>query len=311
MKLTWTSNVDAHKIVVLAAMPDDHEQWTRRVIDWDKKKKDYGAKRRTLFHTQKVYEGRLREPAIIEELEVAESTPLQEARAQILEIDCKNWLNNNTKETQEDPDAVRSRLCARQVNTYARVDVTQATPPIKASGIIVSQAATKTNANGQHDCLIGRHDIRVAFFHAKGSGRGVIVPLKGLTPPGNSWRCVKAWYGICEASKCWGNGVTDTLIKEGCKAGVVPMMFASESHGYVIACHGDDFVSSGSAAALDEVDRVLTTHFDTKILPRIGPTAYGGEEEEGTWTEQSDGALKVSSGSQTANMFRTWWNCAD
>ena len=51
--------------------------------------------------------------------------------------------------------------------------------------------------------------------------------------------------------------------------------------GYVTVCHRDDFVSSGSAAALDEIDRVLTTHFDTKILPRIGPTAYGGEVTEG------------------------------
>ena len=31
----------------------------------------------------------------------------------------------------------------------------------------------------------------------------------------------------------------------------------------------------------DEVDRVLTAHFDTEILPRIGPTAYGGEVTEG------------------------------
>ena len=60
---------------------------------------------------------------------------------------------------------------------------------------------------------------------------------------------------------CWG------------KAIVVPMMFVSGNDVYVTVCHGDDFVSSGSAAALDEVDRVLTTHFDTKILPRIGPTA--------------------------------------
>ena len=85
-----------------------------------------------------------------------------------------------------------------------------------------------------------------------------------------------------QASKCWGKEVTDTSIKEGCKAvGVVPMMFVSENHGYVTVCHGDDFVSCGSAATLDEVDRVLTTHFDTKILPRIGPTAYGGEVTEG------------------------------
>ena len=46
-------------------------------------------------------------------------------------------------------------------------------------------------------------------------------------------------------------------------------------------CHGDDFVSCGSAAALDEVDRVLKTHIDTKILPRIGLMVYGGEVTEG------------------------------
>ena len=86
------------------------------------------------------------------------------------------------------------------------------------------------------------------------------------------------WYGTREACKCWRNEVTDTLIKEGCKAVVVvPKIFVSESNVYVTVCHGDDFVSCGSAAALDEVDRVLTAHCDTKILPRIGPTAYGGE----------------------------------
>ena len=93
---------------------------------------------------------------------------------------------------------------------------------------------------------------------------------------------MKAWYGIRQASKCRLDEVTDTLIKEGCKAVVVvPMMFVSENHGCVTVYHGDDFVSSGSAAALDEVDRVLPTHFDTKSLPRIGPTAYGGEVTEG------------------------------
>ena len=121
---------------------------------------------------------------------------------------------------------------------------------------------------------------------------------------------MKAWYGTREASKCLGNEVTDTLIKEGCKAVVVaPMMFVSESHGHVTVCHGDDFVSCGSAAALDEVDRVLTGHFDTKILPRIGPTAYGGEVSEGKhlgrtirWSPQG---FEWKSNSKHV---KTWWN---
>ena len=209
-----------------------------------------------------MYGGRFKELANIEKLEVAEPIQLQESRAQSLEIVYGKWLDD-AKGTPEDADAVRSRLvatqrlAATQANTYVRQDVSQATPPMKASRIIVSQAATKTNAKGEHDCLIGRHDVRVAFFHAKGSGRVVIIPPKGLAPPGIGWRCVKARCGTRVASKCWDNEVADTLIKEGCNSVVVvPMMFVSENHGYGTACHGDDFVSSGSAAALGEVDRV-------------------------------------------------------
>ena len=77
-------NMDAHELVVLAAMPDDQGKWTQRVIDWDKKY--YGAKSGTLRDTQKVYEGRLRELANIEKLEVAEPIQLQEARVKSLEI---------------------------------------------------------------------------------------------------------------------------------------------------------------------------------------------------------------------------------
>ena len=77
----------------------------------------------------------------------------------------------------EDPRAVRSsRLVATQVNTYAREGVTQATPPNKASRIIVS----RTNSKGQHDCLIVRHDIRVAFFQAKGAGEKGIGTTRSL-----------------------------------------------------------------------------------------------------------------------------------
>ena len=89
----------------------------------------------------------MREVPNIEKLEVAEPIPLQEARAKSPESVCGKWLDD-AKGTPEDPDAVRSRLVATQVNTCAREDVTQATP---ASRIIVSQAATKTNAKGQHD----------------------------------------------------------------------------------------------------------------------------------------------------------------
>ena len=128
--------------------------------------------------------------------------------------------------------------------------------------MIVSQAATRSHAKGQHDCLMGRHDIRVTFFQREGKRASRDHPSEGIDTTSGR-RCVKAWHGTREGSKCWRNEVTDTLIKEGGKPVVVlPRMFVSENHWYVTACHGGDFVSSGSAAALDEVDRVLTTHFD-------------------------------------------------
>ena len=94
-----------------------------------------------------------RELANIEKLDVAQPIQLREVRAQSLETVYGEWLDD-AKGTPEDPDAVRSRLVATQVNTNVREDVTQATPPTRASRIIVSQAATKTNAKGQHDCLL-------------------------------------------------------------------------------------------------------------------------------------------------------------
>ena len=112
-------DVDAHEMVVLAAMPDGQGEWTQRFIDWDKKY--YGAKSGTLFDTQKVYDSRL-------SLRLLRSwrwrVPLQQARAQSLEIVCGKWLDD-AKGTPEDPDAVRSRLVATQVNTYVCEDVTQ------------------------------------------------------------------------------------------------------------------------------------------------------------------------------------------
>ena len=55
------------------------------------------------------------------------------------------------------------------------------------------------------------------------------------------------------------------------------MMFVSENHGYVTVCHGDDFVSSVSAAALEEVDRVLTAHFDDLATQWTDSIRWRGE----------------------------------
>ncbi len=59
--------------------------------------------------------------------------------------------------------------------------MSQATPPIKDSRIILSQAGSRRNNKSQHDDkLIGRRDIRLA----KGSGNAVTAPAKGFEKPG-------------------------------------------------------------------------------------------------------------------------------
>ena len=65
-----------------------------------------------------MFEGRLRELANIQKLEVAEPIQLQEARAQNLKTARGKWLDD-VKGTPEYPEAVRSRLIATQVNTHA------------------------------------------------------------------------------------------------------------------------------------------------------------------------------------------------
>ena len=137
-----------------------------------------------------MYEGRLRELANIEKLEVAEPIQLQDARAQSLDIVYGKWIDD-VKWTPEDPEAVRSRLVATQVNTYAREDITQATPPIKASGIKLQRKQMRRD----------RHQSGVLPCEGERASRD--HSSKGIGTPGVGWRCVKARYGTREASKCW------------------------------------------------------------------------------------------------------------
>ena len=174
---------------------------------------------------------------------------LQEARTQRSEIVYVRWLDDVARGTPEDPDAVRNRVDATQVNSYDREDVVQATQPTEASSFILSLASTKPNARDQHwSSSVG-------------------------------WRSMKAWYGRRETNKCWRIEIKNILM---CESVVdVPTTCASENHGYVTVRRGTDFFSSGGAAARGAVERVQTAHFNTKIMPRIRPMVFGREMIEG------------------------------
>ena len=184
----------------------------------------------------------------MEKLDVAKIA-LQKAKARGSEIVYVRWLDDAARGTPEGPDAVRSRVGATRVNTYDREDVVQATLPFKASRIILSPAAARTDAKYQHSA----------------SGVG--------------WRSMTAWYRQRERHKCWGNGIENILIDESVV--VVPTTFVSQNHGCVTIRRGSGFLSSGSAAAPGVVERARTAHFNPKIMLSIRPTVFGGEMMEG------------------------------
>ena len=131
----------------------------------DRNKKCCGAKSGHLghlFESQKVSERQIKEVANIEKLEVAEIT-LQEARAQATEIVYARWLYDVARRTPEDRAAIRSSEDATQVNAPDHEDEVQATTPIKASRIILSNGSNDSHREGTtlHSkcCLEKRDDM--------------------------------------------------------------------------------------------------------------------------------------------------------
>ena len=87
------------------------------------------------------------------------------------------------------------------------------------------------------------------------------------------WRSRTTWNEQ-ETNKCWeevASILTGELVID------VPTTYVSENHGCVVVHRGTNFPSSGSDAESNETGCVRMAHSDTKIMPRIKPTWYGGE----------------------------------
>ena len=87
------------------------------------------------------------------------------------------------------------------------------------------------------------------------------------------WRSRTTWNEQ-ETDKCWEE-VTSILTGE--LVIDVPTTYVSENHGCVVVHRGTNFPSSGSDAESNETECVRMAHSDTKIMPRIKPTCFGGE----------------------------------
>ena len=206
----------------------------------------------------------------------------EEARRRGLKIVRSRWVDG-WKTIDGDPRGVRSRCVAQEVNTGPREDVHSGTPPLKAHRMILSCAATKRKGQHQHDKLIGRYDVSVAFFHATSTGKIAVVPPDDLNDQRHLWYLNKAMNGTREASRQWSEFVDGTVTRKGGFSNVpgVPGVFYHKEWQVTMSCHGDDFLAEGRAEDLDKLDEFMLQHFEIKVLPRIGNPEHGGQCLEG------------------------------
>ena len=123
----------------------------------------YGTKSGLPLDPEKVRQGRQREMDNVHAFGVKRDMRMHGAKRMGLKLVHTRWLDD-LKATAGDPDAVRSRLVAIEINTYVREDVSQSTPSLLSSRLIVVLAASMSGAAGSsaasRDRLIARYDIR-------------------------------------------------------------------------------------------------------------------------------------------------------
>ena len=155
----------------------------------------------------KVKRARGRELDKMAEHQVKRDITYEEARKRDLKIVKSRWVDG-WKALPDDPQGVRSRCVAQEVNTHP------GTPPLKAHRMVISHAATRRSGERENKKLIGRYDVSVGFFHAESTGKIAVVPPKDVDE-GQLWYLLKAMNGTREASKQWAMRISGTKKKYG------------------------------------------------------------------------------------------------
>ena len=167
-------------------------------------------------------------------------------------------------------ELVRSRCVGMQFATTVDFEMYAGTPPLAMIKLIISMAACRSSAGGEEYSL-AIHDISVAFFHAELDCKMYARPPPEMRRPGELWRLLKALYGTRPASRLFQAEVRAMYLANGfIELSTVACLFYSAELTCLSGHHGDDFLSVGSAHALDFVDKMLDSRFSTKAQPRIG-----------------------------------------
>ena len=271
---------------VMAGMPTLHEDVAIAAYPEWGKVDDLGAydeRTGVALPLDKVKKARGRELDKMNEHGVKKDITWAEAKAKGYKIVRSRWVDG-FKPLPDDPEGVRSRCVAQEVNTHQRDDVYSGTPPLKAHRMVISAAATKRNGQKVLNKLVARYDISVAFFHAMSKDKIAVVPPADVNDGEHVWQLFKAMNGTREASKRWAEFVDSVLTTKGGFHAVknIPRLFYQDEWQVTISCHGDDFLAEGQASDLDRVDELMVKNFETKVLPRIGDPQFGGQCDSGT-----------------------------
>jgi hypothetical protein len=126
-------------------------------------------------------------------------------------------------------------------------------------------------ASSGHDIKIEVLDARKAHLHAF-ADRTVFVQLPPEeAEPGFCARLVRCLYGTRDAPKRWEAFLAEQLVAMGFARGrASPCCYYCAALDVRCIVHGDDFVLTGSAAALDEVKAGMHERFLLKELGRLG-----------------------------------------
>jgi hypothetical protein len=179
------------------------------------------------------------------------------------------WVDVNKGDAKK--PQIRSRFVVKEIATYKSDDFFAATPPLEALRLLLALSAS----DGQ-DTKVEVLDARKAHLHAY-ADRTVFTQLPPeVAAPGYCARLVRCLYGTRDAPKRWEAFLAEQLVALGfAKGKASPCCYFHAQLGVRCIVHGDDFVLTGSAPALDEVKAGMHRRFLLKELGRLG----GGEGE--------------------------------
>ena len=220
---------------------------------------------------KKVQQARMEEVEYVRGMKLYDKVPITECRARTGRNPITvRWIDFS-KGDEAQPN-YRSRLVAREINTYKRGDLFAATPPLEALKFILSMTATANKGE-----IVMVNDISRAFFHAKAERDVYVQLVPEDTLPGEEGLCGKlrySMYGTRDAAQIWHKEYSGQLIAIGFNQRVAsPCVFYHKQRGIRTYVHGDDYVSNGMPHQLDWMKKQLESKYQVKTQ-LLGPDKH-------------------------------------